>query len=251
MTAPKVWNEPFHVRAYETDPHGYLTIQSLCDYLQEAASNHAEALDVSVARLSPLGLAWVLARLRVQVDDYPQWRERVQVTTWPSGEDRLFATREFLVQAEDGTTLARATSAWLLMHVERKRPARLPDFVRALDLPDRPLPLEEGLATLEPPSHPGHEQRFRVRYSDLDVNAHVNNARYVEWLSETVPEQILRNYCVTDLQLHFQAETYFGETVLGRTQQTVQGDVLEFTHDLVTLDDERQVAIARTSWLPL
>lgn len=238
------------MRAYETDPHGYLTIQSLCDYLQEAAGNHAEALNVSVERLTPLGLAWVLARLRVQIDTYPRWRNPVQVRTWPSGEDRLYATREFLLCDEEGAILARASSAWLLMHVERKRPVRLPDFIKAIHLPDREPPLPDPPGALDPPARPGYEQRFRVRYSDLDLNAHVNNARYVEWVAESVAEQILRGHQITGLDIQYRAETHFGEFVRSRTQQTLQGDTLEFLHELAT-EDDRQVALARTQWAAL
>lgn len=248
---PTLWTEPFRVRAYETDPHGALTIQSLCDYLQEAAGNHAEALGVSVERLEPLGLAWVLSRLRVHVAAYPRWREAAQVVTWPSGEDRLFATREFIVQGEDESVLARASSAWLLMQVERKRPARLPDFIRALDLPDRPDPLPTPPEPLEPPSHFDHERRFRVRYSDLDLNAHVNNARYVEWIAESVPDEVLHDYQMTALQLQYRAETRYGTFVRSgsrRHDDGKNGEALTYTHQLTRGDDETPVALARTRW---
>jgi len=248
-TLPATWTEPYRVRSYETDPRGCLTIQSLCDYLQEAAGNHAEALNVSVERLTPLGLAWVLARLRVQVVAYPRWRDAVEVLTWPSGEDRLYATREFLLHGQDGTVLARASSAWLLMHAERKRPVRLPDFIKAINLPERARPLAAPAETLKPPSRPGHAQRFRVRYSDLDLNAHVNNARYVEWVAESVTERILRRHQITSLDIQYRAETHFGAVIHSRTQQTLQGDTLEFAHDLTT-EDDRRVALARTRWTP-
>jgi acyl-ACP thioesterase len=247
---PTLWTQPFRVRAYETDPHGTLTIQSLCDYLQEAAGNHAEALNVSVDRLEPLGLAWVLSRLRVEVTAYPRWRESAQVLTWPSGEDRLFATREFLVQAEDGTTLARASSAWLLMNVKRKRPVRLPDFIQALALPDRPAPFPEAPHPLEPPSGFDHERRFRIRYSDLDLNAHVNNARYVEWIAESVPDDVMHQYQMTALQIQYRAETRYGASIRSGCQRIADENALAFTHHLLRADSDTSVALARTRWAP-
>ena len=55
-----VWTEAFPVRAYEADVNGTLSIAHLCNYLQEAAGNHARSLGVSVEQLQELDLTWML-----------------------------------------------------------------------------------------------------------------------------------------------------------------------------------------------
>ena len=71
----------------------------------------------------------------------------------------------------------------------RRRPVRLagvlPDYLleprRAIADDFPPLPRAEA---------PEREVRFKVRRSDLDMNRHVNNAVYVGWALESVPEQV-------------------------------------------------------------
>ena len=128
--------ETFRMRTYDLDAAGRVGLGAMCRYLQEAASNHAAALDVALERLGPLGLAWVLGRLHLRLERVPLWGEEIRVETWPSGRDALRATRDFLLLTESGEVFARATTAWSLVDFSRRRPVRLPDFVLEIVPPD-------------------------------------------------------------------------------------------------------------------
>lgn len=242
-----IWRETYAVRSYEVQPDGFATMQTICNFLQEAASNHATALNLSVEQLAERSVTWVLGRLRVQMDGYPQWREKVHVDTWPSGEHGLSAHREFVIRDEGGDEIGRGTSAWLLIDLTRRRPMRMPDYVKALRLPDRPAPLPGGWRRLAAP-HDGEETTFRVRYSDLDVNQHVNNVCYVDWAVEAVPEAVMQEYEVREMEIHFRAETGTGATVRSRAARVPDAEGQHFRHRLYRAGDAQDVALAYTVW---
>lgn len=79
----KIRKEQFQIRSYEIDPSGKITIQSICNYLQEIASNHAYELVVSVHTLFKQKLTWVLSRLHLQMKEYLRWSEKIIIETWP------------------------------------------------------------------------------------------------------------------------------------------------------------------------
>ena len=79
---PAVWEETFRTRAYEVDAGGAASPLTLCNWLQEAAGNHANALGWSVDALAPKGLTWVLSRLHLEIGRLPAWKEVVRVATW-------------------------------------------------------------------------------------------------------------------------------------------------------------------------
>ena len=251
MPAPAAaWTETFRVRAYETDPSASASVPSICNYLQEAASNHANSLGVSVEQLTGQNLTWVLSRLHVEMDAYPQWRQTVRVETWPSGENGLYATREFVIYDEaDERVLGRGTSAWLLIDVARRRPIRIPDFVTAIRLPERGRVLPDTFDRLPAlPADAPHARTIRVRYSDLDLNRHANNVCYVAWALETLPVSLLESHRLTSLEVHFRAETAEGDVVEARAA-TVDAPELTFLHRLDRASDGREVAVARTRWV--
>jgi len=241
------WTESFTVRSYEVTPHGRAALRTLCNYFQEVAGNHAQELGLSRDAMLQRGTAWVLARLRVQVQRYPAWEQTVQVETWPSGVNGLYATREFLLQDRDGSTLATGTSAWAVIDVERRRPVRIPEDVYDITPPDRPRPLAFADRRVPTPDRVDHARRFDVRFSDLDVNQHVNNARYVEWALEAAPSDILMTQQPTEIDIHFRAETTLEETVVTQLKQEEDRCI----HRVQRARDEETVALATTRWTPV
>lgn len=242
------WTETFHVRTYEADPSGCASMQVLCNYLQEAAANHAQRLGVSVEHLVDQQQTWVLAYLRVEVETYPRWRDAVHVETWPSGENGLYATREFLLRGHDDRPLGRATSAWLLLDLERRRPLRISERVREIRVPARPRPLPGPIPRLQGPSQAEYEQSFHVRYSDLDMNRHVNNVRYIDWAVESAAREAAQDLRLQAVEISFRAETRYGDAVLAQAQQAEHEDGILFLHRLAHAGDGREVALAKTRW---
>ena len=99
------YTEWFTIYTFQEDETCTATVQALCEYMQEAAGNHAALLGVSIERLHDEGVAWVLARMRVAPVALPRVHERIQVETWPVGIEGLQFRRDFIVRREDGSWL--------------------------------------------------------------------------------------------------------------------------------------------------
>lgn len=252
MSASAVWKESFRVRSYETDPTGRASIATICNYLQEAAGNHAFSLGVSVEHFHDRPHTWMLARLRVLIDRYPRWRDDVTIETWPCGVERLFAMRDYLILDGVGGPLGRATSAWMLIDLERRRPVRMPETVTSLELPDRRRALGSSAAALSEPTAETKSETVRVEYNDLDVNGHVNNVRYVEWALEAIPASHREASDLTDIEVHFRTEAVYGDAVMVHAG-AVQADGYknsrtEFAHIIVQNESGKELARLRTQW---
>jgi medium-chain acyl-[acyl-carrier-protein] hydrolase len=253
-----VWRESFTIHTYEVDAGGRASIQSLCAFLQEAAGRNADQLGVTVPQLMPHGLTWVLSRLLVRVYTYPLWWEKLVVDTWPVGFHRLFALRDWRIFRGD-ELLGEATSAWLMVDVERRKPVRPQSHGSWAGRihPERAIPVTlNKLDEPQPSATRGtlHEERFTVRYRDLDMNGHANNISYVDWLLECLPLELRRTHGVRELELNFLSEMGVGEVVLSRATTVEAADPkasAEFVHTLARLSDEQVVARARTRWIRL
>lgn len=255
MAAAGIWKEDFRVRSYETDPTGRASVPSICNYLQEVAGNHAFRLGVAVDQLQEEHLTWVLTRLRVNVDHYPRWRDQIVVETWPSGVDGLIATRDFLLLDSAGRRLARATSGWMMIDMERRRPVRMPEIITSLVTPDRERAMADLSARLsEPPTAETGSGPISVRYSDLDVNGHVNNVRYLDWALESMAIELLQSSAIRELEVHFRAEAVLGDAVIVRTA-LLEDDASQrekvFAHVILQHESLKELARLRTAWSAL
>lgn len=242
------WTEFYRVRSYEADANGRATPASLCNYLQEAAGNHASALGLSVEQLRLSGLTWMLSRLRLEAAQLPHWRDTISVETWPSGNQGLLAMREFIVRSDSGEAIARATTAWLLIDLDRRRPARLPEEVLALRLPDRRPALTFTGDRVPAPEDPHAEEPVIVRWTDMDVNEHVNNVRYVAWALDALPEDILRSCMLSALSVDFLSESHMGDRLRVRRGAGAGGEEQRFLCEISRESDGSEVARIASAW---
>jgi len=176
----KVREEKFTVKSYECRPDGNIKTACLMQYLQEAAAQHAEELGFGVDSLNTISSYWVLSNLRIEFKSFPKWNDEITVKTWPSGYNRLIATREFVAKDQNDGELFRAGSQWMVLDKRSNRPKNL--FHLDLSLPKTGLKALSGkLVRLEPQDDYSEVDRISVPYSSIDLNGHVNNTEYVRW----------------------------------------------------------------------
>ncbi|MEM1271289.1 MAG: acyl-ACP thioesterase domain-containing protein [Bacteroidota bacterium] len=238
--------QTFPIHAYEVDERGRLTALALCNYLQELAARHAVELGVGKWAMEKEGLVWVLAKLRVQVHRWPLWSEgEVEIETWPSVIERLLAYREFRIRDTEGAIIAEATSQWVLIDLERRRPVRVPEHVEALlaGTPERDV--AGPSPRLRPLKAATKTRAFPVRRFDVDINGHVNNARFAGWVVESVPDDVWTGKSLRTLDIQFKAETFYPGTVASALQPSEE--VGTFQHALRD-EDGTVLVLAQTQW---
>jgi acyl-ACP thioesterase len=244
-TEDGVWSEQFKIASYDVDASRHATLEAIARHFLEAAWNHAEALGVGYSHLAGEHKAWVLSRFLLSVNRYPGWGETVMMSTWPRPAEALFALRDFQLADTNGETLLGGTSAWVVLDVTTRRPQRIERITRDIKTVNRRF-LERDPEKL--PKWSGATTGFRlsVRQSDLDVNGHVNSARYVAWILDSYPLQYLREVLVERIELN-----YVGETLAGEEASVMSSEITanEFAHSIIRAGGQEAVR-ARLRWKP-
>jgi acyl-ACP thioesterase len=238
----------FPVHSYEVDAFGTLVVPAISGYLQEIAGRHAALLGVGLDVLRARGLTWVLARQRLELPAPVSLGDTLAVETWPSGLERLAATREFVARRGDGAEAVRATTLWYVLDLRTRKPVR-PDQI--LD-PRFPRPRTPSVAPLSPERLPELatwelQKRFHVRYADIDANLHVTNASYVTWAVEVMPVELWRGSRLAAVEVHYLAEGLHGAAILSRVARTGPAS---FAHAIVREEDGKELARLVTEWTP-
>lgn len=204
------YRQSYKIRSSEVRPDGKARLQSICDLLQETAGDHALALNFDISQLMEQNMTWVLHRLHLQMDRFPEWRETITIETWPSSGDSLRAYRDFRILDEDEDEIGRSLSYWLMLNLDTRRPVRMPEEILSMAPSETTHVLEIQKERLPTPSGAGTSKTFSVRRGDLDLNRHVNNVKYIEWALEAIPgEERIR-----EIDMEFHAECTYGDTIV-------------------------------------
>lgn len=235
------FQETFKIRASEIDFDQQATLPAICNLLQEVAGNHARELEFDITDLQKDELTWVLHQLHVQMDRFPQWRETITIKTWPSSGDGLRAYRDFLIMSENGDVIGRSLSYWLIMNIQSRRPARIPRKIlkMAPDDTQHVLPITNNqFSDLE---QVDYSQEFEVRKTDLDLNRHVNNVRFIEWALSCLPDDA----SINEIDIQFMAESIAGDVDVAEAEkQTANQKDQSFYHQIRRASDDKILAKA-------
>jgi acyl-ACP thioesterase len=238
---------PVHV--YETGPDGRLNLHSLFDYLQDIASDHAVQLGFGRDDLLKENHFWVLSRIYAEIPVWPSWGETICVKTWTRGTDRLFALRDFEVRYPDGRLISRATSSWLIIDLDTKRIQRPDKYLRLMiseltdikAFPRNAMKLER--ATEKSQSSPS----FHVTISDLDINLHTNNARYLKWVTDSYDLDFILNNVPLSAEINYLAESRFNDNITIMLSEE-GNDTKVINHSIMRTSDNTELCRVRINW---
>lgn len=219
-TKQAIWKVRFSILSLDADFMSLAKLSSLSNYFQEAAWQHAGHLGVGYSALTGKNLVWVLSRLRLHIDDYPCWGDEIDIETWPVGTDGLYALRDFTITNPSGKTLVRGSSAWLVLERDTHKLFRhLTPLLQSIpSSPDR-RNFSEAIPKLNEIQGASDNFDIKTTYSDLDANCHVNNNRYIGWISDTFDLAFYRQKRIHDLVINYVAETLAEEElVISRIQ---------------------------------
>ncbi len=253
MNHPNLYSEERTVKFLEVDGSRRMTVKSLCNCLQEAAYNSSAMLGTSIDAIHGENVTWVYSRFMVKVAAYPEFGEALKVFTWRSRFEENTAFREFIVEDASGSSLVKATAGVTLIDIATRKPAPIPETMRNQFAPGLGSAAVEQVEKLTEPVSTINEMEFRIRSSDLDINGHVNNAAYIEFMSECVPGDVILAMRPCEIAVNFLAEVHYGEGIMSQSCpcEKAGGDgSFEFLHRLVRAGDGRTVTRGRTLWRP-
>ena len=206
----------FQVYTNNADSRKLAKAGSLFAYFIEAASMHAERLGIGHKSLQDKHNAfWALSKVHFDIKQTPVWHQKVNVTTWPSGYNRLFARRYFQIADEQGNIIAEGASDWVIMSFENRSLCNVQSIVGGIDkfnLEQEHLNINTAKVQ---PADTNNSQKTtrRVMYSDLDMNNHLTSMRYLDWALDCIDIEYLNNHIAKSVDINFMHETPINEDV--------------------------------------
>lgn len=204
---------PFNVEPFSEDETGSLAWGQLGNVLLRCAQLHAERRGFGFGPMSRERLSWVFSRLIIDMERRPLRNEAFRVTTWTSEIFRQFTTRLYEISDSEGRTYGHAYSVWALIDMDSRQPCdltHLPNgsFAEYLQpAPDFPI---AGPGRIRVKAGQA-EMRRTVRYTDLDVNGHLNSIRSMEIVLDLFSKEHYAQHPLRRIEMAYAKEAFYGE----------------------------------------
>ncbi|HUW93548.1 MAG TPA: acyl-ACP thioesterase domain-containing protein [Bacteroidales bacterium] len=244
-----VFERKYSVNVFDTDLTGRMSLGSLFNYFQDLAGRHASVLGFGREHLMTNGFIWVLSRMTVEIERLPLSWEEVTVRTWPRGTDTIFAIRDLEMYDSDNKRIAAASSSWVIIDYNTRKVQR-PD--KALSFLNATFPETKALASnaAKVPLLPADNRvvsEMVASLGDIDVNHHVNNARYIFWVTGTYEPEFITAHAPGLVEVNYLAEGYRGDKINIITAPE-NGNGNTFIHTVVRNNDNCELCRIRIQW---
>ena len=221
----------FETESYLLDFRGRVTIPMIGNYMMHAASNHASQRGFGFSDMTKKNTAWVLSRMAIDIERYPEMSEPVTLYTWVGEVGRLFTERCFELVDSSGRPVCYARSIWAAIDMDLRRPMPLDIEALSVYVSDRHCPIEkpEKIAAIE---NDVEGVLYKVKYSDLDINGHLNSIKYIEHLLDMFELDLFLQNEIKHFEISYLSEGRYGmELALHKKEMSEDRYIMAICHE--------------------
>lgn len=240
-----MFTKDYEVKFYEVDFKNQLKESVLLNFLQDIAAVHAENLGFGYSFISKKNLGWFLLKYHLKVFNWPQNIDKISIKTWPKKVAKLSCLRDFEVYAPNGEKIAAVSSSWVLTDLISKKiaiPSKVlnPFEFKEVDVFETTFPKIQDVERVD------LKKEIEVRYDDIDINQHVNNANYLTWALDTLDFEFRSHRTIKELEINYKKEMKYGSNVLSLVE--MNDESLTTIHTLKNSDTQESICNIRISW---
>lgn len=223
----KVGTYDFTAMPFHCDFNNHLRIDHLGNDMLNAADFHSDARGFGMNYLNTINKTWVLSRFAIEIVEMPKSYEKIQVETWVESAVRFFTKRNFAVKDNNGKYLAYGKSIWAMINTETRQPTDLlaihDGLLKEYVDKDKPCPIE-------PCSRVGIEenttlwQTVTARYSDIDMNGHVNSIKYLEHAVNLWDVEWYKQHFLKRVEIAYVAESHCNDNLHYYVEERQEND---------------------------
>lgn len=207
-----VYSHDWEINFLQCTPNGLLKHTELCNLLQLTAGYHAEHGGLSFTDMQLHDQAWVLSRMRVEIEELPKWRDVVTVKTWIYDLQGSRSIRALEMYIGD-KKIAGSVTYWAVFNTKLRK-------AEALALPHEHFekyPEREATAESFKKVNLQRESTLvtekKVLLSDLDIVFHANNVKYLEWCLDYIDHRPILKQQLLSFDMNYMRELMLGDTI--------------------------------------
>ena len=188
-----------------SDMNGNIKLPSLILLSLQVSGSQSAQLGVSDKEiLEKYNLVWIITEYDIDVIRLPRFSEEMTIETEALSYNRLFCYRRFTIYDESGQAIIQMLATFALMDRDSRKVHSVdPDIVA-------PYQSEFSKKIIRGPKYTDLDnptsKDYHVRFYDLDMNGHVNNSKYLDWIFEVMGADFLMDHIPQKINLKYVKE---------------------------------------------
>ncbi|MEG2295330.1 MAG: thioesterase [Oscillospiraceae bacterium] len=210
------YEQKIKIPPFECDMNGTIHLARMMGHMQEIANAQLTIINLSYEKLAQDNMAFLLSSVGIKVNSLPKMEQEIVMTTYPEPSQGAKFYRTVIVKDTNGSILLVAKTVWLLVDIKNRKILRPNIFLDKYDYATQQCNLNlDYLVKYKKPKNYRLDDLgcYKVRYSDIDVNNHVNNAKYIEIVLDALPAEIVTTKKIDTVFVGFTLEAKLNDVI--------------------------------------
>ena len=202
----------YEVKFHETDCLNRLKSSVLLNFMQDIAAENAEKMGFGYSKIKDKNIGWFLTKYHIKLFKPLINEGRLDIETESKGSLKITCIRDFDIFNVKNEKIGEATSSWVVADLATGGILPPSEVFDTLPPADRHS-LRSTFPKILQPEKSDFEEKITAKYSDLDLNRHVNNAIYISWAEDILPLEILNNSYISEIEINYKKQVKLGDIV--------------------------------------
>lgn len=212
-----IYSNEYVVGIEQTGFNNLITNKGILSIMEDIACLHSAEVGYGLLDIEKIHRGWILLDWQIKVIGRPKYNEKLSVSTWARGFDRICAYRDYEFKNVAGEVVIIGTSRWILFDTDKRRPIRLTEDITSLYDSETELRVfKEDIKNIdfdESMTVAVKRQQYKVMRRDIDINRHMHNINYLEVALEALPESVYEKMHFDNLRIQYKREIKYGDMV--------------------------------------
>ena len=218
-----IYERTLRIRSEHVNCRRILRTSSLFRLLQETSIAHTTELGFGRDKTLDRGFLWIISRQVLTISEMPCYDDEILIRSWPGDMLHVFFPRFYEIHLR-GKCVIRGEALWLLMD-EKTRTMVFPAEEGIL-IPGLPGGPSSGISSaIRAPENAkkAFSSVMMPRFSQTDINGHINNANYFDLLDDLLPSEVLSSGFPSRIEAEYLTEIKPGNAFRIRGFQNPEG----------------------------
>ena len=231
----------FNLTIRDIDKDTRLTNKAILSFFEDMGGLHSNIAGYGLKQIEKTKLSWILLHWKIKVLKTIKYGEPVRIKTWSRGMKLACCIRDFELYNYQGELCAVGTSKWTLFHLKNGLTRLTPEILEKFETEDK-VALEFDFKKIQEPEKYESIYNYTVLRSDIDINNHMHNLRYLDLAYEALPQEIYENNHFNNVEIMYKKEACLGDNlkcfysyINNEHIVTIKSEDEKFLHSIIKL----------------
>ena len=179
----------FDLSIRDIDKNTKLTNKAILSFFEDIGGIHSDIAGYGLNQIEKTRISWVLLYWKVKVLKPVKYGEKIKIKTWSRGIKLACCFRDFELYNSNNELCVLGTSKWTLYHLDKGLIRLTKDIVDKYS-PEEKIAIDFDFKKIREPDNYSNVYEYTVSRSDIDINNHMHNLRYLDLAYEALPKDV-------------------------------------------------------------